>query len=254
MIAVATLLVAVVGATFAYFTATNTTEQTDRGKVEVETATVGGAKLTTTSISSVGKLDYPGGVMVSGTKVVAEKQNPEDENEYDITYDIGLTATNQTDQEIKWYLVRVDGSFNKESLESTTCTLSTTPNGTETQYKYTGCTAVGSGGIIGRNFSDSDLIAYGTISAKTESSKISVAGDASNLNDSYSSEKTPIGLTKHTLHTSGGNTKTTYIYYLIVEFPNQESDQNGSDNENFGKTISVTFDEITNVEAQVSAS
>ncbi len=250
VIAVATLLVAVVGATFAYFTATATSEGTDVGKVETTTATVGGVKLNATSIAQVGKMDYPGGVLITGTKVEVTKQNMSDQNNYEVSYSIGLTGINKTTEDMKWYLLRTSSDGSDQDISNhTKCELKTDSSTQDIKYYYENCDVTGSSGIISSEFSDYDLVAYGTLSGNTDGSALSPTEGATSFDSAFGTEKEPIGLADQKLTTNG---TTVYTYYLIVEFPNNKgASQNGSSNENFNKQISVSFDSIDSISTKV---
>ena len=252
VIAIATLLVAVVGATFAYFTATSTSSGDDVGTATAKTAKVGGAKLEASSITQVGKMDYPGGVLITGTKVELSKQDEGDQNDYEVTFDIGLTGVNETTEEMNWYLFRTASDASSQEITNhVNCSLQTPTTGTETKYYYTGCEATGAEGIISSEFSDYELVAYGKLNGSTSKpgSPVSPTEENSNFNGAFEMEKEPVGLSGQKLTTNGNK---VYTYYLIVEFPNKESaSQNGEGNANFDKQISVSFDSIDSITTKV---
>ena len=253
VIAIATLLVAVVGATFAYFTATSSSSVDDVGTASATTAKVGGAKLEASSIKQVGKMDYPGGVLITGTKVELSKQEEGDQNDYEVTFDIGLTGINETTEEMNWYLFRIASDASSQDITNhVNCSLQTPTTGTETKYYYTGCEVTGAEGIISSEFSDYELVAYGKLNGNTNEpgSSVSPTTENSTFDGAFEEAKEPVGLTGQKLATNGNK---VYTYYLIVEFPNSEGSQNGAQNANFGKQISVSFDNIDNITTKVAS-
>ncbi len=262
VIAVATLLVAVVGATFAYFTATNDTTNNASNITDVTTATVKGVKLdATTALAKKGNLDYPGGVMITGTTVTLSKQDGEtDDNDYEATFDLGLKATNKTDQTLKWYLIGAPGTNEISSLTSLkACELQSEKGETnETKYYYNGCSVTEALGKL----SDAYLIGFGDINANAENSPLSsktkedMDSDA-NLSGVFANEEQKVlDLKSQKLYTKESQDQkqfTKYTYYLIVEFTDTQIDQNGISDANFGKEISVTFDDISNIISKVVA-
>lgn len=208
VIAVATLLVAVVGATFAYFTAT-TTPSGNGGSADVTTTTVGSVDLKMAPVTITNELKYPGGKLVVGASVTGK--DTDTAIDFDTTYTVKGTITNNTKTELTWALYEI-------STEATTpisgCTVnedSTTQPG-ETRYSYTGCT-VDAAILAGTK------VANGTVAAATTTgegeSAVTTAGTAT------------IAAANETLTTSNAGTAT--YYYLVVDYPdngNQNDDQN----------------------------
>lgn len=192
VIAVATLLVAVVGATFAYFTAT-TTPAGNGGQADVTTTTVGNVDLTMAATTVSNELKYPGGYLAVGASVTAT--DTDTAYDYDLTYTVNGTITNGTATELTWTLYEVSAEV---ATPISGCTLSETAAG-ETQYKYTGCT-------VATALTGGTEVKTGTVAA---------------------SGSETVTATLETLKTS--NVGTVTYYYLVVNYPdngNQNADQN----------------------------
>lgn len=285
VIGLATLLVAVIGATFAYFTAQVTSSGASASQ-DVTTVTLGGTTLTFESAAkNFSYLNYPGGLGVIGSNVVFKKEatsGKPDSNTYMATYDLELNVTNPTKTDMKWALYVYDQSDIEESLDPGcvvqsqadaagntyfwygNSSTSTTTHAAE-EYKTGKCsfpdTVVGESGSL----KESNKIAEGYLCAGASSEKINAS---STVNGKQCGETqghytiTKVGGYKGNEgnHLAGvdetyplkGRTLTTTqgaegakYYYLVVEYPNESSSQN----EDFGKTVTVT---LTAVNAQVS--
>ena len=192
VIAVATLLVAVVGATFAYFTA-STANGGAGESASVTTTTVGDVELNMSTVTTSNDLDYPGGFLVVGAKVEATA----DSGSYATTYTVNGTVSNNTRTALNWTL------YERSSVVANPvagCDLKETAAAGETQYYYEGCnvTALTEGAT---------KVDEGTVTAGSETT----AGSAT------------IAAAGETLDTGA----STY-YYLVVEYPNggnQDADQ-----------------------------
>lgn len=91
VIAVATLLVAVVGATFAYFTATATNDGDGSSTGVVNTATVASVKLTTADAGKSQRTVYPGTMNYAAMSVVGSKDvtgTATVDTDYNMTYTV----------------------------------------------------------------------------------------------------------------------------------------------------------------------
>lgn len=208
VIAVATLLVAVVGATFAYFTAT-TTPTGDGGKADVTTTTVGNVDLKMAPVTITNELKYPGGKLVVGASVTAKDSDTA--VDFDTTYTVKGTITNNTKTELTWKLYEV-------STESTNpisgCTVnedSTTQPG-ETRYSYTGCT-------VDTAITSTTAIDQGTVPAATTTGEGEAAVTTAGT----------INIAKALEELTTSNAGTTTYYYLVVDYPDnglQNDDQN----------------------------
>jgi len=191
VIAVATLLVAVVGATFAYFTAT-TTPTGEGGTGTVTTTTVGDIDLTMAATSVTNELKYPGGYLAVGASVTATHEG---NAAYNLTYDVNGTINNGTNTQLSWTLYEVASTV---ANPVTGCTLEETKEGSETRYNYTGCT-------VSTTLTASTPVKTGTVAAKTNGNVLA---------------------TGETLTSSTSGTVT--YYYLVVSYPNsgnQDTDQ-----------------------------
>ena len=227
MIAVATLLVAVVGATFAYFTATNSGTPTET-KTEITTAKVAGTTFTFGPEDGVvaddnNFLDYPGGYAVFAANAKATKGEG-DTNEYDLSYKLKLTYTNETTTDLTWILYRSDSTL-KNSLTST-CKLVQEDKGSGTiNYYYTD-----TGESTGSDCSGPSLssqIATGTLTAG-QSTKDITSTDVGDLGS-------------QTISTS--NDEDGIFYYVVVKYENKkdQSATEGNQNDDMNKKINVSL-------------
>ena len=216
VIAVATLLVAVVGATFAYFTAT--TNPTGNGETgTVTTTTVGDINLTMSATTTTNSLQYPGGYLVVGAKVNATHDG---NSPYNVTYTVNgeVNATNiAAATTLNWTLYEISSSVADPMGDS--CQLQEQKVGTETRYYYTGCTV--SETITG--VEDANKIDSGTVTG---------------------GQKATIEKTGETIQSAAEDGTDTY-YYLVVEYPNLEASQDADQ----GKTITATLSSLTNAQA-----
>ena len=216
VIAVATLLVAVVGATFAYFTATTTPSGAGE-EAEVTTNTVGDVDLTMSATTTTNSLQYPGGFLVAGAKVTAKHDGS---SPYNVTYTLNgsVDATNiAAATTLNWTLYEVTAPVS-DPLGSS-CQLQETKVGEETRYYYTGCTV--SESLTG--VSDANKIDEGTV----------VGGQTATI------EKTGEKLQ------SAADPGTDTYYYLVVEYPNMEASQDADQ----GKTITATLSSIDDAQS-----
>lgn len=203
VIAVATLLVAVVGATFAYFTAT-TTPSGNGGTTDVTTTTVGNVTLKMAPETVTNELKYPGGILVVGANVTAA--DTDTAKNFDLAYKVNAKITNNTKTELTYTLYRVNA---KSDTPISGCTVnedSTTQAG-ETRYSYTGCTV------------DTAITTGGT-SVKT--------GTVAATGDDGTAVVENITVENQEITTADGTGTVTY-YYLVVNYPdngNQNADQN----------------------------
>lgn len=218
VIAVATLLVAVVGATFAYFTATANTDNGTSGTVNTTTANVAGATLEIGSVTGNSYLKYPGGVGYSGVTLNAKKADSDTStNNYNLNYQLKLSYKNATNTDLEFEVYKINNIADpvcKEHEDSTSV-----PG--KTIYYYTvadapdsatpnDCTVTTTGGV---------LVANGTLEKGTTASKdITLAKDGTAV--SFDSKTNEDAVT----------------YYLVVKYPNSGSDESTG---NMGKEISA---------------
>lgn len=191
VIAVATLLVAVVGATFAYFTATTTSSGTGDTATGT-TATVNNVTLNTSPAANQSQIDYPGGALVVGLEAVAAG------GEATLNYNINGTITStglDSGTELSWTLY--ESSTEVGSSLITGCSLNTSYNDVPGQYSY------------GNSCQIANL---GT----------QVASGAGTTTDGQATIKVA-----DSLHATTGGT-TTY-YYLVVRYPESDDDTQNDD-------------------------
>ncbi len=230
MIAVATLLVAVVGATFAYFTATTTSSNKETSQATVKTKELGNTTFALTGSEVGNKLDYPGGIAVIEAEVKANKDSS-DNNKYKFSYKFKVDAENYTQTALTWTLYKASSSSLKGSLDLTGCHL-VAENGVESEqgktvYYYS---TLESGDSEGTNSCKkgmlsalSSAVANGTIAASTDGEQ---AGTASATLDTGLSD---------TVEVTSEEGATQY-YYLVIEYPNDGTDQTAKDK---GKQITA---------------
>ena len=210
VIAVATLLVAVVGATFAYFTASSNVTGDAASTGEIDTATVGSVGITQTTLGPSTNAIYPGTMNYVGISVAATKS--ETEADFTLTYDVtgDVTLSEAFKHNVEWRLYRVEASepspVSCEPVEPTA-----DPSGA--QYSQS-CTLGTS--LTGDSVGDGSLVKQGTITAGQTTADVSYADQ--------------------TVSTTGG----TAYYYLVVEYPNIEDSQNDDQ----GKNITATLDKV----------
>ena len=217
VIAVATLLVAVVGATFAYFTATNT--NTGAGQsAEVTTNTVGSVDLTTapTTVSNV--LEYPGGYVVVGAEVTASDNDAN--NDFTVTYQVNGTIANNTSTQLNWTLYEVASEV---ATPVSGCELQQTQVGDEMRYTYGETCQVAAALTTEGGATE---VTSGTVDANDTAAVVTAAGEK--------------------LTTTGTSDTVTY-YYLVVEYPDTDANQDADQ----GKGITAALTALDNTSADV---
>ncbi len=216
MIAVATLLVAVVGATFAYFTATTATQGTPENKSSVETTKLANIKLTATETSKSTNTVWPGTMNYVGVSVAAsvEGENP-DEKEYTVTYDIVGKVSTEVEgtfnNQIKYRLYEVNEAISGSGVSDVVNCEKVVPveDGTTLQYSQT-CTE-------NSKLEEGEKVAEGILNSGEETIEVKAE------------DKTI-------------NTGETKYYYLVVEYTNNAG---GPQNEDQGKKINIELTTIT---------
>ncbi len=252
VIGIATLLVAIIGATFAYFT-TQVTGSGTGGSLEGTTAKISGTTLTFTNneLETYDYLKYPGGLAIFGTKAEFAKDDPTDKNDYIATFDLQIDYTNPTDTALDYTLYMVEDSSIEANLDPK-CKLLTKVSGNETYLLY------GNDGDDISSLSDlstihcklnsqalavlsgTTAIASGTLEAKkTEDGKIDkdtqVGGDGGLIQQAGKDGKNPFG--GRQLDTKNTNTK---YYYLLVDYPNENKPQNSDENATITVSLTIT--------------
>ncbi len=121
VIAVATLLVAVVGATFAYFTATTNSSDQSAGTAEVNTAKMASIQFNASKIEGSKNVVYPGTNNFIGASIEATASGGEADVEYDVSYTLTGSVTVDkafTKGDITWKLYKVTTDV---STDAVTC-------------------------------------------------------------------------------------------------------------------------------------
>ncbi len=241
VIAVATLLVAVVGATFAYFTATTSTTGKEASS-NVTTKKVGSTSFNLTGRTIENKLDYPGGMEIIEGKVAAKRTDDDDSNNYNFAYGLTIEATNNLETTLTWKLYEQETELSLDS-GSTTCKLVTEAGkgdqSNETWYYYTNDgTDTDSGG--------SDCTAENLLKAKLIN-QVPIAEGTILKGSSVSYTKGEEDLGSRTISTNDANEKNKY-YYLVIEYPNS-NDQTKND---AGKAVSISLKLKDNVIASIA--
>ena len=256
VIAIATLLVAVVGATFAYFTASTKTSG-EGNQSSFKTQNLKGANLTFTNTGEeLDMLKYPGGLGIYGATAEIKKVDPSgDANDYKASFDLEITYTNKTGTDLDWELWVIDkkiGELDQFSsggfAKITTCELKTKVVGNTTYYWYADvadkgedyqteqCEAEAIKTAV--KAADGKMIAHGKLlhDEGTQDKKITKATNGNeeiNLDDVESANSTN-NLGDRELSTKTG--KDSKVYYLVVKYPNKDQNQATAD---AGKDISV---------------
>ncbi len=219
MIAVATLLVAVVGATFAYFTATTT--PTGKGdEVNVNSAKVANVNLTMApeTVSNVQGDIYPGVMLAAGANVKAEYDGESSGANYSVIYtlnaEVDLSAFTESESEFTYSLYKGTSGSVKQPV--TNCEKQEKLVSNSTQFSYINCAASG------------DLT----------------------LVDGY--ENKELTISNNTIEVPNQELKVgeTAYYYLIVNYKNKDDDQTDTDN---GKQITLKIVSATNGQLKQNA-
>lgn len=242
VIGIATLLVAIVGATFAYFTA-KTTSSGSAASGKVTTADIGGATVTFAGEDSKFELlDYPGGLGVYGSSATISKTKSDDNNNYQVTYDLQIQYNNETGTDLDWELYVVDNLIGDplNAKDNTICELKNQQEAGITKYWY-------ADGTQASEEKSSDSCTGSALKSKLESlNSVKLAsgklkfGQNETITKDSSEDKVTLEegnqLSNRTLSTNGVTKK---YYYLIVKYPNKpQEDQSAKD---AGKGINVTL-------------
>lgn len=243
VIAVATLLVAVVGATFAYFTATANTDNTGAGTTNVNTRNdVGGVelKLASNTVSTDGDIQYPGGYVVTGATVTAKSLGTDN---YNVNYTLNGTITNNTDTPLNYKVYQTTTQVSGKMVDN--CTMRQYQEGTEIRYTYmnadnsaTTCT-VNSGITTG----STTLVNNGTVAAATTS------GEGESATTTPGEATITLSSTTNTsMALTSTDTGASTYYYVVVEYPDTGAAQAAT-----GASIVATLSSVTDaVSTQVS--
>ncbi len=222
VIAVATLLVAVVGATFAYFTAS--TQGTGNGNVNTGTATsIGTVRFNMNDTTqNIAKVEYPGGMMATGAKVTATVTGEGTfKASYAVTATVDASQLASENTTVEYALYRTTTPVEGDLV--TGCELKTTKVGTDTQYSYDKCAA-------NTNLTEAVRIDNGTVAAGQSKTDIKVLDDAN-----FAS-------------IAAGNNVEVY-YYLVVTYKESDADQSAD----MGKTLTAQITGITDANSVAAA-
>jgi len=208
VIAVATLLVAVVGATFAYFTATitdNRPDDTNNGTTKVNAGSVAGATVVGTVEGAAGSFEvtdvYPGHKEVAALQV-----NVTDDNNRSSKVNIMYDATTN--------------GFPKDSIKLTVYKNETKVS-TDGEENYFKCEKVTGTAGDDTTFYENCTVAESTLGTKVKETLLDT-GASSNL-----------VLATDTITGSAAPGKTVY-YYVVAEYVNKD---NASQNADFNKAL-----------------
>ncbi len=252
VIGIATLLVAIIGATFAYFTTTVNSDNVSGGSTEGTTAKLSGTTLTfqKNTQQTHEYLQYPGGLAVFGTKAEFKKDDNGDTNDYVATFDLEIEYTNPTSTTLHYTLYMLENAPSEADLDPA-CELITQtgqnvdgkeatflwygnegddgsegPEGKECTFGANALAAFGSATTV----ASGDLTGSGKIDRDTE-----VGGEDNKIESGDRVDQNP--LKGRQLDTRVGGTSTKY-YYLVVDYPNENKDQSADAT---GGTISVSL-------------
>ena len=216
VIAVATLLVAVVGATFAYFTATSSAPEASSSTGEINTANVAGVQLLTTDLGKSNKAIYPGTINYVSMSAVANKTgNTSDTNNYTVEYTLNGKITVSS--------ALADGATGKVyyTVYRSTAEVTSPVTCTDVEPNKSGTGEV-------RYSQDCEI-----------SSDFGTSAEAIVQKKAITEETTSITVPSQSLTTGG----QTYYYYVVVEY--EETNDNQNADQNSTMTIELTTPTIT---------
>lgn len=227
VIAVATLLVAVVGATFAYFTATvNDTysSENDQGQADISSAKIAGTTTFASSDNNAGKFTatdvYPGHAEVATIKVTASGDEGQ-QSSIRLTYSV--TENTFGSSALKAYVFKSSKEINLGNEENALQCAKQIGTGSDsdegkTTYFET-CT--------GWTDKDNNSLKDGTAE---------IIGDSNGKNVPTSNS---VILAEDTLTISSGGSETVY-YYVVIEFQDTKTDQESAQGKKLDGEISIT--------------
>ena len=226
VIALATLLVAVVGATFAFFTATVKDERTgdgDAGKTNITAGSVASTTVVGNVSNEVGKFTtsgvYPGHKEIASLSVTTT--NGGEQEKSDTKVDIVYNVTNNTfaDDEIE---VSV---YKKEDSEAT-----------EIVPDYFGCTHQATPQEETNEVRFSETCTKDLASLESTVKLTKLTSEPVKLQKGTSED---LVLTTDTITANGKSQAKTVYYYVVVEFKETGLSQNDSMNATLDGTINV---------------
>ena len=215
VIAVATLLVAVVGATFAYFTAANNPGTGANNEATVTTETVSAINVSSLADNTT-YLSYPGGVSVFAAGVNISKTAASAGSTSTISYDVNLKYTNNTGTDLNYtiYTATAEEALALDADIDAGCTLQVTPSGGTNQYAY----------VCSKDAAD--FASLGT------------AGTTAKLAKNTAEEQTIQVAEESITVNSEDAVNTSRYYYVVVDYPST-GDQTLTD---AGKQISLNIE------------
>ena len=239
------------GATFAYFSASNSTSGSNVSQTNVTTKTIGDTTFTFANdgTKTNSKIDYPGGIALMKATATAKLDAASDTgNAYDFTYSLSLTGTSGVATELKWHLYELTEA-NEQSLQSTlgtkfgvdTCKLvvdSGTAGETHLYYADGGedCTAKKLG------------IATQLSSYEIASGTLKKTGGLENTKEDHEGFGELNGFERK-IENVNNSTGVKKYYYLVLEYPNEKtSDQATGDQGQNIKLELKLVDESVSVE------
>ena len=244
VIAVATLLVAVVGATFAYFTATSTDAAAGNSDVRTtETIAAGTIQLLGADATNSAKLEYPGGMGVFGYSTQLQVTDVGTGTTYQAAAGasaIGFTITNNTGTALNYSVHTIKAASDPDVTVSCTSHIGETISETTAKgWWYSGCSSAATGydsATVTKTggteaSTTSSVAANGTVSATVPSLALSTVAD-----------------------TTAATANNKAYYYLVVEYPNSAYAAGSNQNADQNKTISVQFTGATAPTVTTSAS
>ncbi len=243
------MLVAVVGATFAYFTATTKTDG-EGASASITTSNLGGTNFNFNSAASHYELlNYPGGLGIYGATAELKKaESVSDTNDYEATFDLKITYTNKTNTDLDWELYVVDDEVTLDSGEfaaTTTCELKSAPGEAgKTKYWYADTTDAETDdqrcdaeAIKNKVTSDlhGEMIAHGQFPNVLTNSGEGTIDKNTEQGNLLTDATNNLGNRKlYTKSAEGKASKKTY--YLVVKYPNK-----GDQSTDAGAKISVNL-------------
>ncbi len=233
VIGIATLLVTIVGATFAYFTTQVDTENTSGGSTSGTTATIGNTtvKFEDETNAKLSKLEYPGGIAMVGAKASIAKDPGADTNDYEATFDLTITYQNPTKTDLTWKLYKVSNSspVTLEEKNAIECELNHKEDAGTTMLWYAGKdseTETDTCKLTGALTTKlGTQVATGTFTKETEA-------------DTPVSEESLKGITLST------TANPDDYYYLVVEYPNTTENDAADQGKVIKFTLGVDSDSI----------
>ncbi len=230
VIAVATLLVAVVGATFAYFTATvqdtRNTEGGDNGTANITAGSVASKTVVGNVSTGAGKFEktgvYPNHKEIAGLSVQVTNgagQTGTTNTNIDIVYDV--TTNTFAKDEIEVSVYKKEGSEAEAITEDYFgCTHNVQQDGAENEYHF------------------SETCAH-EISELTSTAGLTKVTDTPVKLKGASNAEKDLVIASDTISAEGSEGTTTVYYYVVVEFKDTQVSQNDSMNAQLAGKISV---------------